>query len=83
MKLKKFNESKEYKDIKLIPVLDAAEFPEDVTNELVTYDISTHYQNDVMYLDWDNADFIELERWLINKYGPTIRDYNYFAILST
>lgn len=63
------------KPIKLIPLLDARDFPSDVDDELVW---------DVNYLNWDNDDYYSTtKKWLEKSFGEEIKQYNDFAINRT
>jgi len=87
MKIKKLNEMAEYKDFDLIPLLDACDFPEDVEDELAGMEISTHYQNDVVGIwKWEKEKDDSLpffKKWLLDTYGEKVREYRFFAIMST
>jgi hypothetical protein len=73
------------KEIKLIPELDASEFPSEVSQELNDVDVSTHYQNEVISLEWspDDLRFPLLQAWLVETYGEAIKQYDTIAIWST
>jgi len=83
--LKKFNEMAENtKDFKLIPLLDASDFPNDVEDEFAGKEISTHYQNDVVSIwKWENNELPAFQAWLLDTYGDKARQYKYFAIMAT
>ena len=72
------------KTIDLIPFLYAGDFPHTLVDEMVDNDVSTHYQNDVMYLDWDEEEEQpETKKWLIETYGEEVKKYDHFAVQST
>lgn len=74
-------------EIKFIVELDACDFPGDVENELCDRDISTHYQNEVIRIDWDgkySKNVLPLfKKWLVETYGEEIKQHSGFAIWST
>lgn len=72
------------KEIKLIPFLDACDFSEEVEEELCASEISTHYNNDVLYIsDWEKYRYPLTQEWLIETYGDKIKDYKQFGIAAT
>lgn len=98
MRIKKFNENidfggeEEWEEIPernyakpyLIPCIDASDLPDDVEQEFDDYEISTHYQNDVVGLDWDDDDYFSaFKSWLLQLYGEEIKKYSSFAIFAT
>jgi len=77
-------EERNYKEFRLIPLLDASYFPESVEDEFADREISTHYQNDVVGIwNWDDDSLPEFKKWLLETYGEESRKYRYFGILST
>lgn len=70
------------KVIELIPVLDACDFSSDIKDELASCEVSTHYQSDIVCIDWDNS-FPLLEEWIIETYGNDTKQYSKFAIRAT
>lgn len=68
----------------LIPMVDAGHFPNEVDNEFEDEDISTHYQSDIITLDWEEHDYLPLfKQWLVEQYGESIKEYDSFAIMAT
>jgi hypothetical protein len=73
-----------YKKIKLAVQLDASNFPSEVEEECVDYDISTHYQHSAFSLDWEDADEMpEMKFWLLATYGLEIRKHRSFLVWAT
>ena len=71
-------------EIDLIPYLNACDFTEEMIDELTGMEISTHYQHDVMSVDWKDKDYlIETKKWLLETYGEDIKGYSSFAISAT
>lgn len=71
------------KEIKLIPLIDASDFTEEVDEEFAINEISTHYQHDLIFLDWEEDDLPVFKEWLITEYGQEIKQYKQFAIIAT
>ena len=72
------------KDLNLVPELDACDFTGEVEEEMTENDISTHYQNDTMYLDWSEPEEMPVTKaWLIETYGEVVKEYKGFAICAT
>ena len=72
------------KQIELIPVLDACDFPHELEKEMVDNNVNTHYQNDILHLNWKEGHRFPLtKKWLIDTYGSEIKNYTKFAIIST
>lgn len=69
--------------IKLIVKLDACLFSNEIEDECVDRDISTHYQNDLFYLDWTDDEMPLMKKWLISEYGEEIKKYTSFAVQAT
>ena len=68
----------------LIPQLDACDFDGDVEMELADNEVNTHYQDDTVYLDWeDEEDFPITKAWLLETYGEEAKKYDTFAISAT
>lgn len=77
-------EEKNYKELKLIPLLDAAYFPYEVEEEFISREISIHYQNDVVSIwKWDDKRLPEFKKWLLETYGEEVRKYKNFGIMAT
>jgi hypothetical protein len=75
------------KEIKLIPLLDACDFSDELEEWCDKYDITTHYDSKLLYVNWiednDYCDYTIARKWLIENYGSNIMKYNTFAILPT
>lgn len=72
------------KELILQPFLDACDFPDDMEEELASNEVSTHYQCDILYVDWkDNEYFLISKQWLIETYGEIVKKYNKFGIQAT
>ena len=70
--------------LKLIPQLDACQFPGNVVEEFEDNDINTHYQADDVYLQWEDEDDMPmLKAWLLETYGDVVQDYKTFAVSPT
>lgn len=68
----------------LIPLLNACDFEDDMENELAENEISTHYQNEVMHIDWDEEEeYPETKKWLLDNYGEEAKNYKSFGISAT
>lgn len=68
--------------IELIPLIDACDFPTAVEDELAGFEVSTHYQCDIIGVEFDGG-YPKLEAWLVETYGEEIKQYTQFAILAT
>lgn len=78
------NKDNYMKKIELIPYIYAGDFPRGVEDEFKEADISTHYQNDVIGIDWKDEDsFPIFKTWLLFTYGNDIKAYDSFAMGST
>ena len=69
--------------IKLIPLIDACDLPSEVEDWCNIHDITTHYQDSIAYIEWDNEDDEVFCTWLLKQYGEDIQNYNMFAINAT
>lgn len=70
--------------IRLIPIIDAVDLSNKVEEEFEKYEVSTHYQNDMVTLDWEEEDsYPEFQKWLVEIYGEEIKQYGQFAIQAT
>lgn len=75
---------KNEKLIKFIPLLEAYDFPYSVEEELAIAEINTHYNADILYIDWsDGDDLSETKAWLLETFGEEIKKYTQFAIKPT
>lgn len=71
-------------DIRFIPVVYAGDFSEEIEDELLEYDISTHYQSDILVIDWKFEDYFpKLKKWLLETYGEEIKKYEQIGIEAT
>lgn len=75
------------KEIKLIPMIEASDMPGEVCDE---FEVGTHYQGDVVYIDWNDKPDKDgwessgkFKKWLVETYGETIKQYEYFGINPT
>lgn len=72
------------KPVDLVPKIYAGDLPNDASEELIAAGISTHYQNDVFYVEWsDEDDYPNVKRWLTSTYGDLVKKYDTFALIAT
>lgn len=72
------------KDITLIPLLEAYDFPHHILEELTQMNINTHFLADVFSIDWDDETRFPLTKeWLLEQFGEDIEFFNKFAINPT
>ena len=62
--------------VKMIPMIDACDMPNDVTDYCVENDIQTHYQNDLAFIEDDGNVFAE---WL-KEIGVEFPDVGYLQV---
>lgn len=75
---------KPIESIKLAVALQACDFPDDVIEEMIDAEVSTHYNHSSVYIDWsNNFYFPRFKAWLIETYGERIQEFTAFAIAST
>jgi hypothetical protein len=67
----------------MIPLLDACLFPGEVEEELSEAEVNTHYQCDILFLDWKEQSYLDTKKWLIDTYGEEIKKHTKFGILAT
>lgn len=68
----------------LIPYIDAADFPNDVTDECVDAEVPTHYSSGIMRIDWsDPDDMPRTQAWLVETFGEQVREHQRFAVQGT
>jgi hypothetical protein len=71
-------------DIRFIPIVYAGDFSEEIEDELLEYDISTHYQSDILVIGWKFEDYFpKLKKWLLETYGEEIKKYGQIGIEAT
>lgn len=72
------------KKLEFIPSINAVDLSSHVREECTENDISTHYQSDIIQMDWDDEDDLpKLKRWLVETYGEEIRQYDWIALHAT
>lgn len=70
--------------LEFIPLLQAYDFDSDVEEELAINEINTHYNADILYIDWEDDEYLPLtKRWLIETYGEETKKFDTFAINPT
>lgn len=57
-------------NLTMIPMVDAGDFPADVLTYCVEEDISTHYQNDIVFVKQDDT----LANWLKTEFDYIVKD---------
>ena len=70
-------------EIEFIVLLDACDWDEEVEQEMQDHDVSTHYQNDTVYIEYGDESWTETNKWLVETYGEEIKNYSQFAITAT
>jgi hypothetical protein len=64
--------------IELVPLLEASIFPGEVEDELARHEVNTHYQADILYVNWNNPDiYVNTKQWLVEYYGEDIKQYKF------
>lgn len=66
--------------MKLIPIVDALDFPREVEMELEDHDISTHDEVHILYLDWNRFNYPKFQNWLISESEIDIKEYSQVVI---
>ncbi len=87
---------KAFKQIKFIVEIDASYFSQEMDEELIDNEISTHYNPGSLYLDWKGFDidnpkpkkkyeeeYHASKKWLVETYGPEIKKFKSFHISPT
>lgn len=69
--------------IDLVPLIQASDFHDDVEEEMAIKEVNTHYDGDVICVDWSDDEFLETKKWLVEFYGEEIKNYDTFAIMPT
>jgi hypothetical protein len=70
--------------LKLIPLIDALDLPNETRKELNDNEIYTHHEETVNFLNWDESHYLlKTKQWLIKTYDKDIKKYNYFRLLGT
>jgi len=55
--------------LELIPLLQAYEFSLQIEDELSIYGVNTHYNNDILFVDWGDPESLTYTKtWLIEKW---------------
>lgn len=70
--------------LEFIPLIQAYNFDSTIADELAIYEVNTHYNADILHIDWeDDEDFPLTKQWLIETYGEEIKKFSKFAINPT
>lgn len=72
----------EYKEIKFIVGINACDFTAELLKECALFGIETYHQGGTIYIDWsDPTDMPESQKWLLETYGPEIKQYEEFSVV--
>lgn len=71
------------KKIELAVALEASDFTDEVEQECIDNEISTHYTDGSFRLNWENSNLPNMKKWLVDTYGEEIKKYKVFSISAT